>query len=260
MRISHYPKLEEQINKAARVALDKKSESRTVGLHMSDLLSPRLGYFRLTDPKPVTDAEVGYFIAGLAHHDVILSIMKRKNIDPTGETDEGSVKWGEVYYSPDYNMGFLAEIKTSRRPFEPQHTNKDLKEAYDSYLKQLTAYMAVDDKPVAALVVFYISLRVSKKSKNKNTAPTFKAYKVTMSEKERIARRAELTKIEKLLKKSVKAKNPKYLPLCEHWKCCRGGYRGPATAACKWYEECKPKNRYPLDVYAKNRKAGMFSG
>jgi len=124
MRIVHYPKLEEQINKAARVALGKKDESRVSGLHMSDILSPRLGYFRMTDPKPPTEAEVGYFIAGLAHHDVILSIMKRKNIDPTGATDEGSVKWGEVYYSPDYNMGFLAEIKTTRRQWEPKHTNK----------------------------------------------------------------------------------------------------------------------------------------
>ena len=258
MRIVHYPKLEEQINKAARVALGKKDESRVSGLHMSDILSPRLGYFRMTDPKPPTDAEVGYFIAGLAHHDVILSIMKRKTIDPTGATDEGSVKWGEVYYSPDYNMGFLAEIKTTRRQWEPKHTNKDLKEAYDSYLKQLTAYMAVDDKPVAALIVFYITLRADKQ--NKNTAPTFKAYKVTMSEKERIARRAELKATTKLLQIAVKKKNFKSLPLCEHWKCARGGYRGPATAACKWYENCKPKDRYPLEVYAKNRKAGKFSG
>ena len=258
MRISHYPKLEEQINKAARVALGKKDESRTVGIHMSDLLSPRLGYFRMTDPKPPTDAEVGYFIAGLAHHDVILSIMKRKSVDLSGATDEGSVKWGEVYYSPDYNMGFLAEIKTSRRWAEPKHTNKDLKAGYDSYLKQLTAYMAVDNKPVAALVVFYISLRADKK--NKITAPTFKAYKVTMSEKERMARRLELKDTEALLRKSVKAKSPKYLPLCEHWKCCRGGFRGPATAACKWYDKCKPKGRYPLETYAKNRKAGKFDG
>lgn len=257
MRITHHPKLEEQINQAARVALAEKSENRAAGIHMSDLLSPRLGYFRMTDPQPNTDAEVGYFIAGLAHHDVILSIMKRRKVELTGETDEGSSEWNGVFYSPDYNLGFLAELKTSRRPFEPKHTNKDLKSAYDSYLAQLTSYMAVDDKATAALIVFYISLRADKK--NKSTAPTFKAYKVSMGPAEREERRRELKETKTELLWAIKEKNPKYLPLCEHWKCCRGGYRGPATAACKWYEKCKPKGRYPLETYAKNRKAGKFN-
>lgn len=255
MRVKRHPKLENQIYEAARESLEKSGESRAKGLHFSDLLNPRQAYFKITDPQPLSEDEVGYFVAGLAHHDVILSIMKKKGVW-TGETDEGSKEWNGVWYSPDFNLGFLAEIKTNRSPNEPEDNMKSYREKFDTYLDQLGQYMAAENKLKAALIVFFIARRRDKK--NKSTHPVFRAYKVTMKESERdeILERMEKTK-QQLLKVIDNGKF-KTLPLCAHWMCARGGYRGPATAACKWYEKCKPEGRYPLETYATNRKAGKF--
>ena len=94
--------------------------------------------------------------------------------------------------------------------------------------------------------------------KNKTTHPVFRAYKVTMSAVEREASRKEMLVMKKRLLKVLDNGDFKSLPLCEHWMCARGGFRGPATAACNWYETCKPEGRYPLEKYATNRKAGKF--
>ena len=36
--------------------------------HVSDLLYPRKSYFQRIDPKPMTDLQAMYFLAGRAHH------------------------------------------------------------------------------------------------------------------------------------------------------------------------------------------------
>lgn len=116
--------------------------------------------------------------------------------------------------------------------------------------------MAAEDKGVAALVVFFIARRRDKV--NKSIHPVFRAYKVTMSAKEREEIKEKMLKTKNQLLTVIDNGDFKSLPLCAHWMCCRGGYRGPATAHCKYYETCKPDGRYPLDVYATNRKAGKF--
>ena len=252
MEIYRNKKLEEQIFDASREFL--LAQERSEGLHFSDLLTPRIAYYKITDPQPISAKEIGFFIAGRAHHEVILAIMRRQK--KIGAPEDVSKVWEEVAYTPDYNLGFLAEIKTTRRQWEPADRPETLTKAYKQYLGQLTQYMAAENKQTSALIVFYISLRMD--DKNKTTVPSLRAYQVEMTKQELASIRLEMRVKKKNLLHAIKVKAPGSLPLCPAWMCCSGGYRGPATASCKWYEKCKPQGRYPEALYAENRKKGDF--
>lgn len=239
MKIKRNEKLEQQILEASRNFLEK--QNRAEGVHVSDLLTPRKAYWRALDPKPLTKEEIGYFIAGRAHHEVILSIMHKRGIVGT-ETDEGSKEFKGIHYSPDYNLGFLAEIKSNRRQYEPDEDK--LEDEYEHYLKQLTKYMAFENKRKAALIVFFISMRQN--NANKTTSPETRAYTVTLTLEEITQIRKESVLLKNKIVRAIATKDHTSLPLCPAWMCTRG-YKKPYIA-CEWYEQCKPDGRYPLTI------------
>lgn len=252
MEIRRNYTLEDQINDAARVFLER--EDRGSELHFSDLLTPMKAYWRIKKPKPLTEREIGFFIAGRAHHEVVLSIMHRKGkIEADSDAGESKV-WDGVYYTPDYNLGFLAEIKSTRKQKEP--TEQWMEKEYKWYLNQLKQYMAAEDKNRAALIVFYISLRHD--GKNKTTFPTIRCYQVEIADAEINQIKKDMKKTKNLILKAIDTDNPAILPLCPAWHCCSGGFRGPAIENCKWYQDCKPKGRYPEEKFKAAALAGKF--
>lgn len=250
MRIKRNPKLEGQIMDRAREFLEK--QDRAEGIHVSSLLTPRKYYWQQVDPQPLSDKEVGFFIAGRAHHEVILAIMKKaKKVGDAA--DEGSKEWEGIYYSPDFRLGFLAEIKSSRRQFAPPEDSESaLLDEYEHYLKQLTKYMAVEKELRASLIIFFISMRHD--DANKTTYPELRCYDVTLTEPEAAVVRRDMVGTRDLILKSLKKKDHKMLPLCPAWLCTRGGIRGPVIEECKWYNKCKPEGRYPLTLVQENLK------
>ena len=252
------PKLTADIMNAGREILGE--EERGERIHASDILTARKYYWRNKKPLPLQDKEVGFFLAGRAHHEIIIKIMKK---DKSGKfvTDEGSREWEKIFYSPDFRLGFMAEIKSSRRQWSPKDDDSDaIQFAYKNYLKQLEQYMAVEDVEEAALVIFFISHRND--DKNKTTEPKLKAYSHVLTARDRKAIRTRMLETRDVLlqikKTGFKDGAHKKLVLCPAWQCCSGGYKGPATASCKWYFDCKPKGRYPEELYAKNKRKGNF--
>lgn len=248
MRIHRNKNLERQIMDRGREFLE--SRERAEGIHASSLLQPRLHYFRTLKPMPLSDKEVGFFIAGRAHHEVILAVMKKAK--EIGEkADEGSSEWKGIHYSPDYRLGFLAEIKSSRRQHAPPDNDEEaLKEEYDNYLNQLAQYMAVEQQHRASLIIFYISMRHD--DANKTTYPEIHCYDVTMTASELDTVRREMLAKKALLEKALKTKKHTILPLCPAWMCTRGGIKGPVIQECKYYNDCKPEGRYPLELVRDN--------
>lgn len=252
MKIRHNPTLEKQIAERAREFLEK--QDRAAGIHVSSLLTPRKYYWQQVDPLPLTDRDIGYFIAGRAHHEVVLAIMHKAG--KVGDAPEAESKqWKEIWYTPDYRLGFLAEIKSTRKQSEPNPNDmEDMLREYKHYLKQLSMYMAVEDQERAALIVFYISLRHD--DANKTTFPTTRTYTVTLSPAERESIRKEMVQGKNLINKALKLKDHTILPLCPIWMCAKGGFRGPAIKDCPRYDVCKPEGRYPLTEFVKARKEG----
>ena len=75
--------------KKVKAWLTKRPRSQD-GWHVSDLLYPRKAYFQRLDPKPMTDVQAGYFIAGHGHHHVVEAILKR---------NESKQPWGVLTYA-----------------------------------------------------------------------------------------------------------------------------------------------------------------
>ncbi|MGI0015633.1 MAG: hypothetical protein ACREBU_19630 [Nitrososphaera sp.] len=259
MKIKRNKKLEEQLYKRLEALFDRQQEART-GIHVSGLMQPRKAYWQAVDPQPLTRREIGFFTAGRAHHEIILSAMKGKKLEDSPDrnvvTDEGTKEWKGIFYSPDYRLGFLAEIKSNRKQQEPDESN--LAEEYDNYLSQLTKYMAVENEGRASLIVFFISMRVD--DKNKATEPTLRCYDVVLTPEQLEDIRKEMLKTKKAIERAIETKNHKPLPLCPEWMCYGGGYYGDAFENCKWYNKCKPEGRYPLSLVSNRSKSKKKKG
>jgi hypothetical protein len=198
--------------------------------HVSDLIYPRKALFQRLDPKPITNKQSLYFIVGHGHHHVIEAILGPKK---TGErTDAGEFLKKGIYFSPDLReevMNFPIEIKTSRAQKAPDDSGQPPKKAFEGYLKQLCAYMALMNKKLGMLMVLYLN-KVIPDGKPWQKEPALRFYKVKMKPSERKAKVAELVALSKTLTSCVKKKSPKGLDLCPEWLC----------RDCAWFKQCKP--------------------
>jgi CRISPR/Cas system-associated exonuclease Cas4 (RecB family) len=178
-------------------------------------------------PLPITDEQSLYFIAGHGHHHIIEAVLGPKK-DHT-RTDSGEFIKHGIYFSPDLReevLDYPIEIKTSRAMYAPDDNGKNPKVAFEGYLKQLCAYMALMDKKLGMLMVLYLARKVNKWQ----TKPAIRFYKVKMKPSERKAKVAELIGLAKKLTSAVKKKSPAGIPLCPAWLC----------RECPYFKECKP--------------------
>lgn len=195
--------------------------------HVSDLIYARKALFQRIDPKPITDEQSLYFIAGHGHHHIIEAILGPKK---TGDrTDAGEFLKKGIYFSPDLReevMNSPIEIKTSRAKKTPDDSGQHPAKAFEGYLKQLTAYMALMRKKVGMLMVLYLARQVN----GWQTKPAIRFYKVKMTKEELDKRTKELVDLAAKMTKAEKAKSTKGLPLCPKWLC----------RDCPWFKKCKP--------------------
>jgi len=216
--------------KYERWLLDKvktwlQAQPRNPGIHVSDLLYPRKAYWKRIDPKPMTDAEAGYFIAGQGHHFILEAVIEGSK--KVGKADAGSHEWEGIYYSPDIRTPHPQEIKTTRSRTGPNtETERGYRAKYEHYLEQLKAYMAIENDPKGSLVVFYLNMEVG--DGTKRTTPTFRWYDVTLTPAELGETRDKLLDTKKLIEHAVKRKDPKNLPVCPEWM----GFN------CPWRDKC----------------------
>lgn len=227
LEIERSPKSEAALLARGKEWLAK--DERKEGLHASDLMDPRLAYFRHTDPRPIAERLVNVFLVGKIGHVIVLS-----TVDGTAglnlTSDEGS-EWSDelgIWFSADKTLsGIPRELKTTRSFYDAK-THKDLA----LYTEQLMIYMVARNSTVGQLWILYLNL----KDADGKTAPQWRAYTVTVSDADLAKYKRQLIKTRKQLSKAIEDKDPSGLPVCRKFKC--------GKANCEYWEQCRPDGRY----------------
>lgn len=221
-------------NTAAELTLTEKAKAwvekdeRTPGIHASDMLDPRRGYWQRIKPLPLDDRLAAIFLVGRVLHGFVLNAVDDKK--GLGDTDEGSNYSEELglWWSPDKTAGGkVRELKTSRSFQEPAKIG-DLRQ----YLEQLLVYMAATNTTDSQLWVLFLNL----KDEQGRTSPQFRAYDVVITEEELKAVQADVKATRDALQTALEAEDPASLPLCRDWLCSR--------KMCPYWDNCKPEGRY----------------
>lgn len=219
---------DEEARLTARARAWLESSQRAEGIHASDLLMPRRGFWRLTAPLPLTDREVGLFVVGRVLHALVLGT-------PGLAADEGERYDQELglWYSPDAILadGAVLELKTHRGLREPERTGE-----LATYVHQLLIYLACLGARRGVIAVLYTNLRHEGR-----THPQIRCYEVRVRRPE-VLRRLVQQDVARL-RAALTSGDHRSLPLCPEWICRPG--------ACGWWERCQPEGRYaPLEPVA----------
>lgn len=229
---------EKELLDRARAWLETDSAGRE-GIHTSDLLMPRKGYWRKIDPQPLSAREIGLFLVGKVLHAFVLSDNEQGSVD-IRNTDEGS-RYSEelgLWYSPDkLGGGVPVEFKTNRGMY-PAKDIGDL----ETYLQQLLVYMAAQNVTEGRLVVFYTNA----KDESRKTSPQFRVYVVNVTPDELEGVKYHTRKLRDDLVDALTRKNHERLPLCPAWAC--------HPEQCAWWSKCKPAGRYENHEYLQGKR------
>lgn len=232
--ITRNEKFESKIHEMMVEDLKKSGEGRdTTKIHVSDLLSPRLSYFKKIYGNPeVSEETLGYFISGTVWHKYLQNVIyKDSMIEKEGE-------YAGVIATVDAINEEVHEIKTSRKytvPDEPE----------ERYIRQLMYYMAIFKKNTGVLLVIYFTAGRTV-ANNASSSLVFRAWKFEATDEELEEIREEVKDCSENLQKSLDTKEFHNLPLCPAWMCGKV-YNGKIESLCPFYEKCKPIGRYPED-------------
>lgn len=230
LTIERSPKTEQALLDRSRKWLEQ--DERKPGVHASDLMDPRIAFFKRKHPAPISDRLVNMFLVGKIGHIIVLSAVDGAD-GLNMESDEGS-SWSEdleIWYSPDKTLnGIPRELKTTRSYFEPKtHTDLAL------YVEQLAIYMSARNTTTGQLWVLYLNL----KDADGKTAPQWRAYTVKMNQEDLDGYKAQLKQTRKELVLAWETGDFQQLPLCRKFKCGKKN--------CEYWEECRPEGRYGVN-------------
>jgi len=211
------------------------------GWHVSDLLYARKTFWRKIDPRPMTDEEALYFVAGHGHHNILEACLGKR--DAKERSDAGEFQKYGIFFSPDMRMkNFTLEIKTSRARKIAADVREPI-DVYDGYLKQENSYQALMKQDRGALLVLFLNAVKDEVKESWKTRPQLRCYKILMDAKERKKHLTWLFSTAKSLTEAVKKKTCSKLPLCPIWLC----------KDCVWFKGCKP---WLMDPKRKNIQEG----
>ena len=208
-------------------------------VHVSDLVSPLLSYWKRIKPKPLSEKECLYFLSGIAHHTIIEAAIQGTAEESITDEETG------IVYSPDL-AEWKGEIKTTRRSKIPL-TEEEAKRVFVDYLKQCKMYMVLTKSLTWMLIPFFYSVEKPQRfyiSKE----PDIRVYDVTLTEAELKKEKAKLVKIKTLFEQAMINNDPSALPLCTAWKCYEL-VNGKKIGKCPWWDDCKPKGRYTNEQF-----------
>ncbi len=155
-----------------------ESERTTAEIHVSDLLSPRKAYWSRVLPRPVTNDEIGYFVAGRGHEDAMARVS---GVTP-GET---RVVDG-ITLRCDFYTSIPLEFKTRRRKMAKD--SDDAADRYGEYVRQTKSYCALLNRPAAWIWV----LGLVDKQDDGSTKPSFQVWQVEFTPEELAEERTRL--------------------------------------------------------------------
>lgn len=221
---------------------DSLAQEKREGIHASDLMNPRMSYWKKVDPRPATEEEIGWWMAGRAHHYFMVAAL-------TGVEDhqEASLQDPEtgLYFSPDL-VSLKGEFKTSRRQTLPKD-EKDAKTVFQHYIKQCRVYATKMKTLSWKLYVFFLGVREAVRS-----VPRFKVYDLLFTKRELANTEKMIADTVAALNTALKKKDHTGLPLCDAWMCYRletVKRNGVIVASkkipvCPYWDQCKPEGRW----------------
>jgi hypothetical protein len=183
---------------------DNWNNNERMGIHLSDLLVPRRAYYQKLFPKPATPDEILYWLSGSAIETGLGRAL--------GVSHGATAEYEGVFYSPDFFLEHLTELKSRRRYLAEE--GKEEAE-YEHYLNQLKGYLAFTKKNVGNLVIISLAEKVD----NWKTKPVLAGYRVEYTDEELDGIRYELLAVKEKLQIALENKDPKDLPLCPRWMC-----------------------------------------
>lgn len=238
MKLTRSKKTETFLFKKFRVYLARDTRE---GVHVSDLISPRLAYWKRKNPLPLTEDECLYFLAGIAHHTMVVAAVT--GVVGSEEEKKMDEETG-ILYSPDL-FTMKGEFKTTRSPKVPQ-SEEEAKRKYAHYVKQCRAYAALMRSVTWKLIVFFFAIP-QQMANYVRQKPMLRAYELLFTEAELTRERKHLAEISTLFRAALAENTDKALPLCPMWMCMEM-VDGKKVGKCPWWNECKPEGRHPDSI------------
>src|SRR5690349_458346 len=229
--ISRQPDIETKLYDALR---DSFGQDQRTGVHLSSLLNPRQTHFRKLDPRQLTDDEIGYFVGGRGHEDIISRLLEQDFELTPEEIIDG------IHLRPDFRAltdqivpkGSHVEFKT-RRSNLPK-TDAQAQTDFNSYRDQIRGYMALKRQTEMYLVVLSLTEGKTGDPLSKSR-PVLAVYRETMTLAERDRVWADLQQRKTLLEVGATS----IMPLCWEFLCVKW-VKGVLLPKCPYYEQCKP--------------------
>jgi hypothetical protein len=205
------------------------------GIHASDLIDPRLAYFKRLKPAPLPDRLINMFLVGQALHAIVLCVMAGET-DYTRPPDGGTRHFEGLQYSPDMMQlnGEPNEIKTTRSFYLPDKAYLPDDKTMHRYFEQLMIYMAAEDKITGHLTMLYLN---NKDRETNRTTPIVVVFDIKTTQEALEAFRKQMLSVKDALAQALEAKDHRTLPLCRPFMC----------EGCEYFEnDCKPEGRYGI--------------
>lgn len=215
---------EVRVYQEVKTWLERQDAERSDFIHASDLLDPRLAYWRRKSPKELTERQVWLYSIGKVLHNLVLILEG-------GQTDTGTHTALDILFSPDrIQNGEPVELKTHRGYAAPAPDR--LQTEFSHYFEQLVIYCILKNCLVGHLWVLFINM----KDRTNHTFPEIRCYTMTMTESQFYETESLVISIRDQLKIALETEDHTGLPLCRQWLC---GER------CAWWNACRPEGRYP---------------
>jgi hypothetical protein len=203
--------------------------------HVSNILSPRQWYWKQLKPMPLQRKDIGFFLAGQAHH-LIAEIIIAGD-DGVREADLRMKQDGiTIVGHPDVLHDTPTEFKTSRKWSIPETPASH-------YIDQLLMYCVIRGVPSGKIVVFYLTPGRNWKG-DKQSTPILKTWDVEFTEQELAEGKAYAFRMAKAMTEAKDTKNHTVLPLCEDWM-CGSKQKDGVHINCPYYNDCQPEGRWP---------------
>ena len=205
------------------------------GIHLSSLLNPRQTHFKQTDPRPLNNEEIGYFIGGRGHEDALARLLGDDFALTAEEVIDG------IHLRPDFvavtdrvvPAGSFCEFKTRRSNLPKSDAEAAI--AFESYRDQIRGYMALKGHPEMYLIVLSLLEGKVKGDPLSKSGPVFAVYKETMTDEELAEVRTDLQTRKTLLELGTFS----LMPLCWQFLCVRWVDK-KLTKHCPYYDDCQP--------------------
>lgn len=221
---------EKELLAKARAYLEK-GDAKRIGIHASDIMNPRLSFWKRLTGDGLPDRLVNMFIVGQLAHSIIEVIYAGEGDYTTKGSDSGTKIYKQLHYSPDIldHKGGPVEIKTTRSFYEPKQAYLPDDDTFHAYIEQLMIYMAAEDKTEGRLTLLYLNMKI-----NGRTEPQFYVWKIKTSPEALAAYRTLVEKRMVQLEQAIESKDHTGLPLCRPYLC----------KDCSYWDRCKPLGRY----------------